>query len=603
MKKLLLTCEQLYKKISMPIEQILMPLILLIWPLIKVNQGVDVSDSTYSLGNYLFADRLSGVWVISTYLSNLVGELIVHLPGGNTLMGANIYTGLIVSALALLCYYTLRRDFTAPVLFAGEFIAISFCWIPTGILYNYMTYLLFSAGALLIYIAVRNDSDIFLCLAGMVLGVNVFVRIPNLAEMALIVVVWTAVIYKHICERESSIVWPEILKKTGLCVAGYAVGVLIPLMLILAVFGLDGMVETISGLGAISNSSEGYSLLGMIIATVKAYINSFKWLAIILAVIFAGTIMMAALKTSNILKWFGRIAYVIIVAVMLRFMWGRGMYTFRYYEDYTAMFEWGMITLYLALISAIVVLCKKNYNILLKTYAAITLVMVLITPLGSNNYTCQNLNNMFLVMPFVIYVVAGWMYRGVHRIRLEGVMYGCNFPWMSMLLIVGAVIIIQTTMFHVDFVFRDGMDGTKRDTIIGENMSNSECVASIRGMRTGAANAGGLTELCEFIYSQDSDIQSAVYWGDCPGLSFVLRIPSAISTTWPDLDSYPTDTFDLDLIDLSISDESESSAVIWHVTGESSGANAAVKQDILFDYINTRHMSEIFRNDEYVVFK
>ncbi len=43
--------EQLYKHISTPVEQLLFPLILLIWPLIKVNQGIDVTDSTYSLGN------------------------------------------------------------------------------------------------------------------------------------------------------------------------------------------------------------------------------------------------------------------------------------------------------------------------------------------------------------------------------------------------------------------------------------------------------------------------------------------------------------------------------------------------------------------------
>lgn len=603
MRNLVIKLEQLYKKVSFPLEQILMPLMLVFWPLIKVAQGVDVSDSTYSLGNYLFADRLDGVWVISTYLSNLAGSLIVRLPGGATLLGANIYTGLIVSLIALMCYYVLRKDFTAPVVFLGEFVAISFCWIPTGILYNYLTYLLFTGGALLIYLAIRKDSEWLLAIAGIVLGLNVFVRIPNLAEAALIVVVWVAVAYRHFLEKEEGSVWAIILKKTGICLAGYAIGVLIPLLIILAIYGVDGIGEMITGLADISESSEGYSLGGMIIATIKAYIRSFKWIAIIMAVIFAGTLMMAALKTSNALKWFGRVVYTIILAVMLRFMWGRGMFSFRYYEDYTAMFEWGMFTLYLAFICAVTVLIKKNYNILLKTYAVITLVMLVITPLGSNNYTCQNLNNMFLVLPFVIYVTGGFMYRGIHRIRLEGVMYGCNYPWMSMLLVLGAVVFIQTTLFHVNFVFRDGMDGTARDTVIGEGIQDKEWLASIDGMRTGRSNAESLTGLLEYVGNSRSEIETAVYWGDCPGLSYILRIPAAISTTWPDLDSFGVNRFDIDLMELSLSDEADKCAVIWHTTGESSGANAGIKQDILLDYIASRHMEVVYENSDYTVYQ
>lgn len=603
MRNIVIKMEQLYKKISMPVEQIIMPIILLFWPLIKVSQGVDVSDSTYSLGNYLFADKLDGVWVISTFLSNLTGNLIVRLPEGNTLLGANIYTGLFVSAIALACYYVLRRDFTAPVMFLGEFVAISFCWIPTGILYNYLTYLLFTVGALLIYLAIRNDSDRLLGLAGIVLGLNVFVRIPNLAEMALIIVVWAMAVYDRSAKKENGSAWPIILRKTGICVAGYVIGALIPFLLIIAIYGVGGISEMITGLSAISGSSKDYTLFGMIIATLKAYVRSFKWIAIIVAVIFAGTIMMAALKNSNALKWFGRVAYTIIVGVMLRFMWGRGMFTFRYYEDYTAMFEWGMFTLYLAIICATTVLIKKNYNLLLKTYALITLVMVIITPLGSNNYTCQNLNNMFLVIPFIIYVTGGWLYKGVHRIRLEGVMYGCNFPWMSMLIILGAVVIIQTTLFHVNFVFRDGMDGTPRDAVIGENVANDSSIKVIKGMRTGSSNAKSLTELCEYVASNSDIIKSAVYWGDCPGLSFILQIPSGISTTWTDLDSYGVDRFDLDMIDLSLSDEADTCAIIWHTTGVPSGMNADVKQDILFDYIASRHMEVVFENDEYVIYQ
>ena len=88
--------QSIYRKYYNCISKWIFPIILFIYPLVKINQGVDVSDSTYSLGNYLFFERLEGTWVISTYLSNVVGWLLTKLPFGTTLLGMNLYTGLLV---------------------------------------------------------------------------------------------------------------------------------------------------------------------------------------------------------------------------------------------------------------------------------------------------------------------------------------------------------------------------------------------------------------------------------------------------------------------------------------------------------------------------
>ena len=53
--------------------------------------------------------------------------------------------------MALLSYYFLKGKMPAWVVFTGEIIAISFCWCPTTILYNYLTYFLFLAVCILLY--------------------------------------------------------------------------------------------------------------------------------------------------------------------------------------------------------------------------------------------------------------------------------------------------------------------------------------------------------------------------------------------------------------------------------------------------------------------
>lgn len=125
-----------------PILNVLFPLILVLFPLLKINQGIDLTDTAYSLGNYRFWGETGGVWMLLTFLSNIVGHFFTLLPFGGTMLGMKFYTGLLVSLMALLGYRFFKTKMPPVIAFAGEMAAIGLCWCPTVILYNYMTYLL-----------------------------------------------------------------------------------------------------------------------------------------------------------------------------------------------------------------------------------------------------------------------------------------------------------------------------------------------------------------------------------------------------------------------------------------------------------------------------
>ena len=107
----------------------------------------------------------------------------MKLPFGTTLLGIKIYSTLFISATALLVYYMFCKWMPAWIVFVGEIIALGFCWIPAGILYNYLTYFLFVLGAILLYQGLVEEKDSLLVAAGIALGINVFVRIPNLTQI------------------------------------------------------------------------------------------------------------------------------------------------------------------------------------------------------------------------------------------------------------------------------------------------------------------------------------------------------------------------------------------------------------------------------------
>jgi len=570
--------QLIYRKYYNCISKWIFPIILLIYPLIKINQGVDVSDSTYSLGNYLFFERLEGTWVISTYLSNVIGWLLTKLPFGTTLLGMNLYTGLLVSGLTIALYFLLRKWMPDWIVFTGEFIAIGFLWIPTGILYNYLTYVFFALGAVLLYKGLVEEKEWFLIAAGILLGLNVWVRIPNLAEMALIVCVW----YYCYLHREAVQI---AIRKTGSCIAGYAVGVAVPFVMILIQYGFAGIVETINGLSQIQSSDDSYSVFAMIKMTLDAYVRTGKWVGFILMGIVLGFGMFFVKKDAYVgLKKF---VYLAGIVVLLRFFWGRGMFSFRYYEDYSSMYEWGMIGLYLAFVACGYLFIAKGVSESERLWGMVSLVVLCITPLGSNNYTYQNINNLFVTAPITVYAFVKWFRR-----RYPASEKVLHFPWKSMVSVLAVMILVQSVGFHAKFVFRDGMDGTPRDTKV-------LAPASVAGMITTQKNAedtSGLLAYLETEKEQKSDTE-AIFYGNCPGLTYLTQIPSAIGNSWPDLDSNTIAWMEEELMGL----EERPLVVIRKV--EPTGNSFVEKKEMLQDYMNTNHYEAIYENNGYTVYK
>lgn len=548
------------------IECLIYPLALMVLPLLNYNLGVDVSDSTYSLGNYMFADRLSGMWVVSTYLSNKIGAVILKLPGAYSLRFANIYTGLILSVIALIVYFFLKDEFDGRYVFLAEFAAICFCWIPTGILYNYLSYLFMVVGALLLYRGIVRDDLKYLMAAGIVLGLNIFVRIPNITQAAFIVVLWVyCIIFKK-----------NAVKSTLSCICGYMTGAVAGLLAVIAEYGINGFIDAVLGLRSITETDSTYTPLSMIIGTLNDYIRSAKWIFIILAVCAFGMVLFtlsdrlfveSSMKKSE--GFLGKrtvriiciLIYIATIMLMIRFFWGRGMFSFRYYEDYTSMYEWGVVALYMSIVTDICILInaskntevsdRKKYSDNQKsvTLAMISLVVIFIAPLGSNNHTYQNLNNLFLVLPCTFISCFGFINSHCGRersLRHESneatskiTVEGLNFlPVSLMLLILITVIMIQSFGFHYSFVFRDGMRGEPRDFCI-------DAPKSLKGMYTNRENAEEIIKVLKLIEKENPD--ELILYGNCPGLVYLTGIPSAMSSSWSDLDSNPLSLIEEDL--------------------------------------------------------
>ena len=289
--------------------------ILALYPLRHINWGLDLMDTGYNYANhtYMGTEHMDPMWLFSTWISNVVGHWMTGLPSAGSLLGMNFYTGLLVSILALASYwFCIKRLQIRPwIAFVGEMVAISLCWCPTALLYNYLTYILLLGCTILLYEGLTNEKKNCLIAAGICLGINVFVRFSNLPEVGLILAVWA---YDFICVREEKEpgFWKRTIRHTGWCMAGYF-GTLAALFLIIQLeYGIGEYFAGITRLFAMTDNATDYKATSMVKKLVTEYVENSYWAVRLLGVVAGGTVLFALAATVK-----GKMAYVIKWATRL----------------------------------------------------------------------------------------------------------------------------------------------------------------------------------------------------------------------------------------------------------------------------------------------
>ena len=562
----------------MPLEKYVFPLVLLLYPLIGVNAGLDVTDTTYSLANYEFIDTLNPMWLLSTFLGNVTGAIIMHLPGAGTMLGFGIYSSFIISLTALISYYFLQKYMPGWMIFIGTFMAESLCWCPRVIMYNYMTYMFFTLGALFlvkgIFFWEKQNVDLFI--AGVFLGLNVMVRFPNITETALILVLW----FYGALTRDDFL---NILKKTGTCILGFTTGVTVIFLVISLIYGPGAYFGMIGSLFGMTSGASDYTTSGMISAIIDAYFKTAADMLILIPCIVAGIIMF--LIKSERFVWIKKLLFAIGLCIVVKYYFAEGIFTRNYYY-YDSIFKAAMMFVIIALILGVIGICGfLNGNKQEQTLAFLMVMIILITPLGSNNYTYPVINNLFVVAPIALWIMRRLMQRLGDR--------QLHFTWQSTITMVIIVVLIQGILFHVNFSFVDGADGQKR----GETVKT---IPKVGSMVTTSYNARTLEELGKYLSDNNLLGTKALLFGGIPGLSYIFDLKPAIDTVWPDLDSYSTEIFDEKLIELSTSDEPYPVIIVGK---DMQGyANISDKYDILLDYISNHDYNIDFESERFTVY-
>ena len=147
-----------------------------------------------------------------------------------------------------------------------------------------------------------------------------------------------------------------------------------------------------------------------------------------------------------------------------------------------------------------------------KIMAALVCVLILITPIGSNNNLYSPINNMFLVAPFLVNSI--WYLLSDEK---SSIMVGkvalCTIPYKIVMVLFTGAVFVQSVMFGGTFVFRDGVDGTSRDAQVEGNVVLS-------GMNTTSVNAKKLQGLNDYLKGEETLGERVILFGNVPAISF-----------------------------------------------------------------------------------
>ncbi len=589
------------KRFKIILENLIFTVALLLYPLVKINQGLDMADTAYSLANFLYFPEADGTWMSATFLANAAGWALMRLPGGSGLVGINLYTGLLVSAAALTFYFALRKKMSAYIVFAGEMIAIGLCWCPTTILYNYLTYLFMGAGMLFLYKGICGGTDKYvryLLAAGLCLGANVAVRMPNVVQSAFILALW----YGAWLKKDKA---AKVLKDTFICLLGYLVGFGIPLAAICVKYGVNAYPAMVADMFAMTDTASDYKPQAMLLGMFGDYIKGLYWL--MFAAVCMGFLYIACLIKKKVAVKYADLLYrllcIAVCLVLLRFYWGRGMFDFDYFY-YRCIYQWAVLFLLLCAGCAVYVMVSKGSGTGDKVLALIVLIQLPITPLGSNNALYPMINNLFLAAPFTLWVCRGWFVGTGKKVA--------HFPWQSMLAMLFIMLAVQSIGFHFGFVFNDGVWGEKRDTLVTG-------IPKCEGIYTNRENAELLTDLVKYAGDNALRGRKVILYGEIPGLSYLLDMPSAISTSWPDLASYRATRFEKDMEAVELNMEEDRPVVItsagvaayisedaeaYELLGVDEESYAEdEKLDILMRFLDDHGYEETFCNMKYAIYE
>lgn len=267
-------CYNICKKID---HTTIYVLLIFVYCLLVGLQGYDMCDEGWAMTAFqqIFNDPSTVVYQFLYYNTLLIGGLWNTLLGEQLgYYGFRIFASIFISGTAWIIFLTLQKNVSKFIIFIGFCLCLS-CW-NFGILvfyHNYLTMFMVGLSCFLIHKSVVNKSFILLFVSGVIVGINIYSRLPNLSMCALYLGL-LPVLFK----RKS-----HILKTIIYVICGLLTGI-VGILLLMFILGHIGYFTEAVGMMKIASSDpqSTHGIGEMLIRYCHIYVNVFIYTSMIL---------------------------------------------------------------------------------------------------------------------------------------------------------------------------------------------------------------------------------------------------------------------------------------------------------------------------------
>ena len=285
-------------------------------------QGLDVCDDGFAATFYqqFFNDPDSVEYNFVYWLSGLIGGIWYNLFPGGGVLWLRILAILVNTSTFYLTYQLLRSYIRQDFLLLGLVMTLFINDFGYLLFYNnHITAFLAVLSMLFLHRGLIQENNKYLFFSGLVIGVNVFSRLPNLSQLALILVfpIW----YGLKDGGFKAMIKPIISIKLGF----FSAFILVYLIL-LASGQLEIMKRAILSLldiGSTDSSSHNVSDL------LKIYIKNYLKIGAYTVVAFFGLLIAFKIRNKISSGWLKFLS--VLLVIILSVFWFRNTYIFGFY--------------------------------------------------------------------------------------------------------------------------------------------------------------------------------------------------------------------------------------------------------------------------------
>ena len=490
--------------------------ITVVWNFPFLSKGIDVDDTAYSLSQYRYVfDKEYSLSGGSTLITNIIGGILFKLGGDYRVImlnAANLFAALMAG---FLLYRTLKRREHDILLVLAVLIGSFFHCSWTRILnYNSVSMFFQSWAIALLLGSLKDEKKLMAFIAGIILGFNIFVRLPNGLQACLgAVYIWYFGILKKDCKKTFQFI--------GSYAAGGILGTLAGVVIELRMLGWEkfiGMFISTANTATQSDSRHGLGNMWLLFQTgVKNGLKVWAlWILVLLVLYGAGRLLMMRKE-----QWLIRAASVSVLGVsaLLAF------YLSRKYDilQIPVMSEFGGIMgtgFMLAAVVSLFYFAKKNE--FLSSLALILFLSEFILIFGTDN---------------------GWYYQVVFMV----------FPVMAVCVLLtgsesreikllGEIVLAFILVFSGSRGMKFASQYSYREDSI-DQLNCSVDLAGYKGMKTSKTRAEILNELNEQLKLYAVEGKEILALGNASICYEVAEAAPYVDSAWPDLEGVSMSRF------------------------------------------------------------